>query len=276
MRALGTYAILLLVPLTCAPIQVLYLKYGRRFDLGAVTYIAYGAFAAASWFPSADHQIIINMAWSMGFAAVTVFAIRGVALAFGRPAEFTLISFGQLWATPALIDYKLQSLTSASGLQLEDAPDRLLYVLSAACVVAALVSILIRQYHLDSRLVALTEAPVQYRLLFGSRYWLAFRLEFLAFITYFVAGILLCLITNNLSADSFGDESLWCVLAAAPSIPFSGILIILGPFGTMILRFVVKSVVPSWLASPVVYIFLALLLAGVAATSKEASRDATP
>ena len=114
LSALDGYAVLLLVPLMCVPVQRLYLKEGQRYDLGAGTYVSAGTFFAAIWSLPADRAVALRVAGVLFAALLIVFAVRVLALTFGRPADFTLVSFGQLWATPALIDYELQTVTKAS------------------------------------------------------------------------------------------------------------------------------------------------------------------
>jgi hypothetical protein len=126
---------------------------------------------------------------------------------------------------------------------------------------------------LPDRLVALTESPLQYCLLFGSPVWLAIRLETVAALTYFAAGILVRLIMNDLSPDAFGMESIWCVLAAAPMARASGVGVLAGPFVATGLRYSIKSTIPPKFATMAVYAVLAAVLAFVVAHGEEASRD---
>jgi len=128
---------------------------------------------------------------------------------------------------------------------------------------------------LPHRLTAITESPVEYRLLCGSPVSLALKLETLAFLTYVSAGILLGLLLNNVSKDNFGDESIWCVLAAAPAARSSGALIFAGPFLAILARILIKSIVPVRFATLAVYAALAILLAILISCTPEASRDAT-
>jgi len=272
--ALDSYAVLLLVPMTCVPIQLLYLKAGQRYDLGAVTYVSAGTFFAASSDFSLNHFALLRIATVLLATLLGAFVLRWLALTFGRPADFTLISFGQLWATPALIDYQLQRLTRASGIPLHPIPIHPTIVALVACALAALLGYLAGKTSLPDRLVALTQAPTQYRLLFGSRARLALLLEALAFSLFFLAGVLLRLTVQDLSASTFGSESIWCVLAAAPSPRASGPWVLIGPFAATFLRFAIKSLVPAQFAAAVVYAVLALVLIVVSARAQEASRDA--
>lgn len=272
---LDSYALLLLVPMMCVPVQRLFLKSGQRYDLGAVTYIAGGTFIAAAASVHVNRGIAHSVLVAILATILGVFAIRVLALAVGRPADFTLISFGQLWATPALIDYELQKLTQSSGLPLEPVhlhPAVVAFVVSG---LAAVLGFAIARSSLPHRLTALTESPVQYRLLCGSPLGLALRLEALALFTYLLAGTLLGLLLNDLSADSFGNESIWCVLAAAPAARSSGALVLAAPFSAILARFLIKSLVPSRFATMAVYATLVFFLAVVISRAPEASRDAT-
>jgi len=275
LAALDSYSVLLLVPMTCVPVQLLYLKAGQRYDLGTGTYVSTGAFLAAGSSLFVDHPSAVRMLSVLLVTLVGAFSLRLFSLAFGRPADFTLISFGQLWATPALIDYELQQLTKASGVSLKPIAWHPSVLALAACGFAAFVGFAISKTSLPDRLVALTEASVQYRLLFGSSLSLALRLEVLALGIYLSAGILLRLTMNDLSASTFGDEGIWCVLAAAPAPRSSGLWVLLGPLAATLLRFLIKSFVPAQFATMAVYATLALVLIAVSARAPEASRDAS-
>ena len=279
MAVLDSYAILFIVPVICVPVQFLYLKAGQRYDLGVGTYVSAGAFFAACWSLSATHHIALELTAVLFYTLLVAFAIRVFAMAYGRPSDFTLISFGQLWATPALIDYELHKLTNSSGLQLESVHIRPAHVAIGGACVAAGMGYIISRSSLPDRLVALTEAPVQYRLVLGSPMRLALKLEVLALIVYFSAGVIFSLTLNDLSADTFGTETIWCVLAAAPlgrsMLERSrGFWVILGPIAATLLRYLVKSFVPATLATMVGYVTLAIVLVFVATLAKEASRDA--
>jgi hypothetical protein len=254
--------------------QLLYLKAGQRYDLGAATYVSAGAFLAASWSLPADRAVALRVTWVLLVTLLGAFIIRSFALAFGRPADFTLISFGQLWATPSLIDYELQGLTKASGVPLEPVHCHPAIVALAASGLAAFLGYAINKSALPDKLVVLTEAPVQYRLLFGSAGSLAVRLESIAFGIYFSAGVLLRLTLHNLSASTFGNETIWCVLAAAPVARSSGSRVLLGPLVTTFVRFLVNSYVPAQFATMMVYGGLVLVLVLVATHAQEVSRDA--
>jgi hypothetical protein len=274
LAALDSYSVLLLVPMTCVPVQLLYLKAGQRYDLGPGTYVSTGAFLAATASLSADHSSAMRMLAVLLATLVGAFALRLFALAFGRPSDFTLISFGQLWATPALIDYELQHLTKGSGVSIQPIPYHPSFVALAACGFAAVVGYAISKTSLPDRLVALTEAPVQYRLLLGSPLSLAIKLEVLALGIYLAAGILLRLTVNDLSASTFGAEGIWCVLAAAPTPRSSGFWVLLGPLAATSLRFLIKSIVPAQFATMAVYGALAVVLIVVSTRAPEGSRDA--
>ena len=270
-----SYALLLLVPLLCVPVQLLFLKSGQRYDLGAVTYIAGGTFIAVAVSAPINRTIAVSVLTLLFAAILGAFTLRVFALAFGRPADFTLISFGQLWATPALIDYELQILTKSSGLPMEPLRIHPSVVALAVSAVVAVLGYVIAKSSLPHRLTAITESPVEYRLLCGSPVSLALKLETLAFLTYVSAGILLGLLLNNVSKDNFGDESIWCVLAAAPAARSSGALIFAGPFLAILARILIKSIVPVRFATLAVYAALAILLAILISCTPEASRDAT-
>src|ERR1035441_8620141 len=258
----------------CVPVQRLYLKEGQRYDLGAGTYVSAGTFFAAIWSLPADRAVALRVAGVLFAALLIVFAVRVLALTFGRPADFTLVSFGQLWATPALIDYELQTVTKASGVPLEPIAFHPLILASAASAAAAVLGYAIYRTSLPDRLVALTEAPNQYRLLFGSPGWLALRLELMALTSFFFAGVLLRLTINDLSPATFGTEGIWCVLAAAAAARSAGPFLLAGPLATTVVRFLIKSIVPSRFSSMAVYGALVLVLVLVISRSKEASRDA--
>ena len=275
LSTLDGYAVLSIVPFMCVPVQLLFLKYGERYDLGAGMYVAAGAFVSASWSLPADRAIVLPIAGVLLLAIVAAFMIRVFALAFGRSADFTLISFGQLWATPALIDYELQRLTKGSGISLHPLGLSPVAVAFAASVFAALLGYVVQRTSLPDRLVALTEAPVQYRLLLGSPIRLALRLESLAFGVYCLAGILLGATINDLSSSTFGAESIWCVLASAPVARSSGFWIFVGPLAATCVRFLIKSIFPAQFSAMVVYATLALVLVWSISRAKEASRDAT-
>jgi hypothetical protein len=274
LAALDSYSVLLLVPVTSVPVQLLYLKAGQRYDLGVGTYVSTGAFLAASSSLSADHASAMQVLAVLLATLAGAFGLRLFALAFGRPSDFTLISFGQLWATPALIDYELQHLTRGSGVSLQPIPCHPFAVALASCGFAAFVGYAISKTSLPDRLVALTEAPVQYRLLLGRPLSLALKLELLALGIYLAAGIILRLTMNDLSASTFGSESVWCVLAAAPAPRSSGFWVLLGPLVATLLRFLINSIVPAQFATMAVYAALALVLIVVSARAREASRDA--
>jgi len=264
------------MPMACVPVQRLYLKEGQRYDLGATTYVSAGAFVAAAAFAPvpADRDVAFRIVIVLGIAVFAIFLVRVFALTFGRPADFTLISFGQLWATPALIGYELQSLTRGSGLPLQSVVANSEPVALGACVLAASLVYLLNQTTLPDRLIALTEAPEQYRLLFGSPFRLALRLEALAFGVYFAAGTLLRLTMNDLSADTFGTETVWCVLAAALAARSTQAWVLAGPVAATLVRFIIKSLVPARFSTLTVYAALALVLVLVITHAQEASRDA--
>jgi len=173
-----------------------------------------------------------------------------------------------------LIDYEIQTNTQSSGLIVNSGHLSPGFVALGACLFATIAGQLIAKSKLPNRLIAMTESPVQYRLLLGSRTVLALQIELLAFLTYFLAGVALFTAVSDLSADEFGTESIWCVLAAAPMARTSGFAVLAGPILATVIRVLIGSFVPARLAQLFVYLALALLLTFVARHAKEASRDA--
>lgn len=273
---LQAYAVLFIVPAAVAPIQVLYLKSGQRYDLGASMYIATGAFLAAALpLQNPEHRVIVYLCTRLVLFSALAFLARVFALAYGRPSDFTLVSLGQYWATPSFIYYHLSKLTNGSGVNIGDVCWPPICSVISACVVALLVSYVISRLSLGDRLVAATEAPRQYGLMFGSKLQLALGIEILAFGSLAISGALLRLISNDLSPDTFGTETLWCVLAVAfLGRTSSAAYALLGPLMVTVLRLILNITIPAKWCMSVVYALMVVLLIARLEHSEKGSRDA--
>jgi hypothetical protein len=223
---------------------------------------------------SGDTALILSILQWLIPLTVVLLAARVVVLAYGRPAEFTLISLGQLWAMPSLLSYCFGK-GGKSGVALNEFPILALAAPAIAVLLSLLLAYAIRKMTLSRRLIAATEAPRQYALTFGHHLSLALRVEIVALVSYGLAGVLLRCVTNDLSPDTFGTETLWCVIAVAITgrdWRISGAYLV-GPLLVVALRWLTKTFVSATYASLVVYFLLASLLVLAASRARIVSRD---
>ena len=85
----------------------------------------------------------------------------------------------------------------------------------ASLLVAVLTTAFLVRSRISLRLVAFTESPLQYRFVFGSPWWLAWRIETCALVLYVLAGVAFRFVISDISGQTFGVESIWCLLSAA-------------------------------------------------------------
>lgn len=272
---MNSYLPLLIVPLLCVPMQHLYLFAGRRYDLAAITYIATGTFITTFFSDPAARPRIQGLLSILIVLSLVVYVARCFVLAYGSPKDFTLFTFCQLWAIPAVVGYEigLQSADGANGIYIHTFHHLGLTIAAAALVAAVFVIVLLGRSSTALRLVVFTESPLQYRLLFGSPLHLAWRVETCAVFTYVLAGVAFRFVISDLSGAIFGTESVWCLLCAAVIVRKWQKFLILGPLLVTYARMLINQVVDSKYSQLSVYFLIAVCLAIVNSNTKRASRE---
>ncbi len=229
--------------MACAAPQFLYLKAGKRYDIGSIYFIVIGALLAGL-FANNDPQSKIVIKETLAFLlplACILFFLRVYALASQSPMLFTLISIAQMWATIPILSYCLNKYgTSPSSISVSQVAG-----ISTTFVIAMLLCygsfILYERTQLFVLLAAATEEPSLYKIYFGSRTALAIKCEVISVTIYLCAGALFRMVHNNIAADDFGSEALWIIMSIAP-IPFSHRQwIALGPAIIVIVRYILHS-----------------------------------
>ena len=259
---IDSYSVLGIAPILSAPAQLLYLKAGRRYDVGAILYLATGAFLAATWgnIGEVDNVKILSVLELLLPIAALSFALRITALSLWGPMQFTLISLAQMWAVVPLVTYGLQRQQEFSGIYLGQIASSPL-VLTFATIIAAIAAYLLARMRLPTRLRAASDNPLEYDLLIGSRLLLALKVEGTAVLLYLTAGAAFRIVHSNLSAPAFGTESLWMLLSVAALPRFRWYYVIFGPIAAVLLRYFVASVASPEVSTIFAYVFLAMILA---------------
>jgi hypothetical protein len=261
MTGLDDYLTLAINPIIAAPLQFLYLKAGKRYDVGAVFVIATGAFLGSFVLTEGHKQevsVLSVLALLLPLSLVTM-VVRIVALAAFTPMIFTLLALAQMWAVQPLITYGLEQRQEFSVYVGQLAPGWLLFL--GSLPVSIFVMLVILRLKLPSRLRALSDSPLEYRLLMGSSLPFAIGLEVGAFLTYLSAGFAFRMAHANLSPDNFNNESLWMLLSVAALPRFSWWLVVIGPLATTGLRYAVASVFTSTSTAIMAYVLLSVILA---------------
>jgi hypothetical protein len=273
---MDSYIPLLIVPLLCVPIQHLYLAAGQRYDLGAITYVATGTFLATFFTDPAARPQITLLIIILVLLSIAACLIRCFILAYGRPRDFTLFTFCQLWAVPAIVGYEIerQSSDGRSGIYIHTFYNLKLPVALVALVVALIITGILTRTSTTLRLVIFTESPRQYSLLFGSPLQLAWKIEAYALLSYLLGGLAFRFMISDISGDIFGTESIWCLLCAAVIPRKWQKVVVAGPVAVTFVRlFINQSNIDSKYSLLLVYFLLALCLAIVISNAKRASRE---
>jgi len=274
---LTSYVSLLYVPALCAPLQNLYITAGQRYDLGAITYIAGGALTAAILSDSGARRELLPLLMILVALSVTSYVLRCLILSIGSPKDFTLFTFGQTWAVPAIIGYEIEhrAVTGTTGVYVNSLERYSLVVIIVVTVLSLLFTVVLARTSLTLRLTLLTENSEQYCLTFGSPWALALRIESLAFASYFLAGVAFRFALSDISADVFGTESLWSLLAASIVPGKWRLFVICGPFAATAIRFLInQSSVDSKYDLLLVYVLIGACLAVLNVNAKRVCREA--
>ena len=261
MIELDSYAVLGIAPVLSAPAQLLYLKAGRRYDIGAVLFVALGAFGSAAFGPlsSSEYPKAVSVLWLLGPACLAALALRLFALSRREPMAFTLISLAQMWATVPLITYGLQRRQEFSGIymgQLLPATK----VLGCAILLSLFVTVIMAGARLPLRLRAASDSPEEYDILLGSRTLLALKVDLPVACLYIATGVAFRLAHSNLSPANFGTESLWMLLSVAALPMFHWSLVLVGPLMCVLLRYCMATLLSPEVAVIYGYLLLVVIL----------------
>jgi hypothetical protein len=255
------YAALAVAPLIGAPIQLIYLKAGKRYDVGSVFFVATGAFVGALFGAVDEQQAALVESVLTILIPISIIAVilRIIALSFLEPMVFTLVSLAQMWAIQPVVTYALER-RSGFSVYVGQLSASSLVVMGGIAVNLAIVYMFVR-LRLPSRLHAASDSPFEYSVLMGSRLRLAILLELGAVFLYFSAGIAFRLVHSNLSPDDFGGEGLWMLLSVAALPRFDWRLTVAGPLVAVVLRYLVATYLSASAAAIVIYILLSVVLA---------------
>ena len=261
----GFYAALAIGPILGAPIQLLYLKSGKRYDIGAVFFIATGAFLGALWGGGGQQQLdsvkaILSLLVPFSLSLV---CLRVIALTFFEPMIFTLISLAQMWSVQPLISYALAKNGQFSVYVGQLFPSPIVVAILGGVFNIALAAMLLR-LRIPPRLRAVSDSPVEYSILMGSRFRLAVLIEVISLAVYLVTGFAFRVVHGDLSPDAFNGEGLWMLLSIAALPRFDWKLTIIGPLVVVVLRYLVASTCSPDISAIAAYILLALVLAASA------------
>lgn len=272
---MGSYLLLLIVPLICAPIQNLYLAFGQRYDLGSITYIATGTLLAAELTDPRARPEITFLTVLLVLLSAAAFLVRSFILTNGTPTDFTLFTFGQAWAVPALVQYEIErrSEGGGSGVYVHSLDHALMPILALSFGFAALATFFFVRSSTSLRLITFTESPFQYRLVSKNPWQLAWKVETTAIVIYFLAGISLRFVISDVSGQTFGLESIWCLLSAAVIGRRWQRWVIFGPIIVTMGRLTTNQYIDSKYSMLMVYALLAVCLIAINFFSKKASRE---
>jgi hypothetical protein len=229
--------------MACAAPQFLYLKSGKRYDIGSVFFIVVGSLLAgliANDDPQSKFVITKTLVFLLPLASI-LFLLRVYALSSQSPMLFTLISIAQMWATIPVLSYCLNKYgtnpSSISVSQVAGIPA--VFVISLILCFGSFFTY--ERMHLFVLLAAATEEPNLYKIYFGSRTAIAIKCELLSLPIYLFAGALFRMVHNNIAADDFGSEALWIIMSVAP-MPFSHRRwVAIGPVLIVIIRYILHS-----------------------------------
>ena len=263
---LESYAALVVVPLLCAPVQLLWLKSGRRYDVGMAMTVATMTFlvAAAMRAAPADHIKLVHIAGVLLAISIPLVLLRVLAAAYGTPMQFTLLSLAQMWATMPLVHLALKQQQAEEGIAVTQAVDGRL-VFAAALIASWLLAWRLSAAKLPERLLAFTESPSEYGASMGSPLILVAKIELLTLACCAAAGTAMRLVHGDLSAELFTDLGLWMVLSVAPLPGFRWLWAGLGPLVVVLVRLLVKTYLPASTSSLFAYLALAVVLLSSAA-----------
>ena len=272
---MASYLLLLVVPLICAPVQNLYLAFGQRYDLGSITYIATGTLIATEWTDPSARPAITSLTILLLLLSAAAFLVRSFILTNGTPTDFTLFTFGQAWAVPALVQYEIEQRSGGgvSGVSVHSLDHALVPLLVLSLSVAVLATVLFVFSRTSLRLIMFTESPFQYRLVSKSPWHLAWKVESTAFVIYFLAGIGLRFVIADVSGQIFGLESIWCLLSAAVIGRSWQRWVIFGPIIVTIGRVTTNKYADAKYSLLMVYALLAVCLIAINLFAKRSSRE---
>jgi hypothetical protein len=272
-----SYLLLLIVPLACVPIQNLYLAFGHRYDLGSITYIATGTLLATVYTDPGSRPQIGFLIVLLLLLSTICFLVRAYILANGTPSEFTMFTFGQAWAVPALVQYEIDKQTAGGEMSVfvHMVHNSLIPVLLLSLSIAVLITVWFVFSRLPTRLITFTESPSQYRFLSQDPWRLAWRIETASIVTYLIAGVAFRFVINDVSGQTFGLESIWCLLSAAVVgrkwqrwVVFGPVLLIMG-------RLAASQYTNSKYSALLVYVLLAVCLTAMSLRAEKTSREIT-
>ncbi len=202
--------------------------------------------------------------------------LRCLILDKGTPRDYTLFTLGQLWAIPSLVSYEIAQHSSgaAVGIYIHSLKAFNFVIACTSVIFVAAFSQLLTRSSLPTRLVAFTESPQQYRLVFGPSLKLALQVETCALICYLLAGVAFRFVISDISGGVFGTESIWCLLSIALINRRWQSWVIAGPVSVTLTRLLINRVVDPRYSFITTYGLLAASLAILNITAKRVSREA--
>jgi hypothetical protein len=257
----GDYSSLAVSTVLAAPAQFLYFRMGRRYDLGAILFVAAGAFAVAAMrAPSIAQGHAQAVLAPLLTAAVTSVVLRVITLHYLDNRAFTLVSLGAMWVTPPLIAFALQSRNLYAGLYSGSA-FHARPVLGAAVALSAAAAAVAIRLRLPTRLLAFSDSREDYKILIGSPLMLALQTETFSCSLYLLAGIAFGLVQNNLSVASFETEAIWMLLGVAVVPRYVWWQVALCPLAILIIRYLMHSLLNATYAAAGAYLALIVVVA---------------